>query len=326
MSTDFTSLYWKNFLYISSAETSRKFLMHSYNKAKISEAKRKSFENSFSFTSYIEQGMSFFKQTEQSPLNIKPILLFYGLVFLVKACILTVDPNYPASSSVLAHGVSTRKRKKQNYNYLKDEVKLQKNGLFPHFSDKMFHMKHLEGDKITIESLLKEIPELSGYFSKWEDGKLTIPVQRQGNLFIAPNNVLDYYKMTADRFKTYLQMKSNRNLQFGKDEEDLSFYIDEQYDELGEVLPLRYNIEEKKYYLIRNDKELTFYPELMIHYLLLYHLGMIARYEIEWWSELIHYKPSIEYPLIVQYLNTSMIKIPLLINQYLWGTSSNLLN
>jgi len=46
---------------------------------------------------------------------------------------------------------------------------------------------------------------------------------------------------------------------------------------------------------------------------------MIARYEIEWWSELIHHKPSIEYPLIVQYLNISTKKIPLLIDQYLWN-------
>lgn len=298
--------------------------MHSYNKGKIPEAKRKSFENSFPFTSYIEQGISFFKQTEQSPLNIKPILLFYGLVFLIKACILTVDPNYPASSSVLAHGVSTRKRKKQNYHYLKDEVKLQKNGLFPHFSDKMFHMKHLEGNKITIESLLREIPELSGYFSKWEGSKVTIPVQCQGDVFIIPNNVLDYYKMTADRFKTYLHTKSNRSLKFVDDKVNLSFYIDDQYDKHGEILPFRYNIEEEGYFFIRNDKELHFYPELMIHYLLLYHLGMIARYEIEWWSELIHYKPSIEYPLIVQYLYTSMLKIPLLISQYLWGTPSKL--
>ena len=57
----------------------------------------------------------------------KPMLLFYGMGQLFKACLLTIDPNYPESTSVLAHGVTTRKRKKQGYQFLEDEVKIQKN-------------------------------------------------------------------------------------------------------------------------------------------------------------------------------------------------------
>ena len=63
-------------------------------------------------------------------LLIQPILLFYGFVHLIKACLLQQDPCYPENTSVFAHGVTTRKRKKQQYEFLKDEVKFQKNGLF----------------------------------------------------------------------------------------------------------------------------------------------------------------------------------------------------
>ncbi len=54
------------------------------------------------------------------------MLLFYGMSQLFKACLLTIDPNYPESTTVLAHGVTTRKRKKQGYQFLEDEVKVQK--------------------------------------------------------------------------------------------------------------------------------------------------------------------------------------------------------
>lgn len=314
----FSSSFLKNFLYFSSVETSQQFLYKTYTNAKISDAKKKSYENSFTFISYIEQGTTFFEEAYSSPIAIKPILLFYGLVFLIKACVLTVDPNYPESSLVLSHGVSTRKRKKQNYQYLKDEVKLQKNGLFPHFSDKMFHMKHLEGSKFAIESLLKEIPELVPYFYLWTGKDNAIPIQFNDKEFNIPDELLDHFKMTNERFQTFLLSKTNRDIEFVHNSSPLTFLVNDNKKESMEILPFRYNIEEKKYVFLKNEEELSFFPELMIHYLLLYHLGMIARYEIEWWSELIYSKPSIEFPLIVQYLNLSVKKIPLLIDQYLW--------
>ena len=99
----------------------------------------------------MEHAQIYYKQAADSPLLIQPILLFYGFVHLIKACLLTIDPNYPENTSVLAHGVSTRKRKKQQYEFLKDEVKFQKNGLFPCMLENMFNIKHLEGDKINHE-------------------------------------------------------------------------------------------------------------------------------------------------------------------------------
>lgn len=322
---DFPISKWQNFLYISSAETSRHFLYSLYKKDNRKDAQKDSYENSYSLIHYIEQGISFFTQAKQSPLNIKPILLFYGFVFLIKGCLLTVDPKYPESSSVLAHGVSTRKRKKQNYQYLLDEVKLQKNGLFPHFSDKMFHMKHLEGTKIKIECLLKEIPELSSFFKKWEGTNYMIPLKKEKNVFYISDDILDFYKMTVQRLNEYLNTKSNRPLTIQKKVASQLEIKVKGCEQNIEVLPFRFNLTDGNYYFLKNAKELSFFPELMIHYLLLYHLSMIARYEIEWWAELIHQKPSLEYPLIVQYLNLCLSKIPYLIDQYLFMGNDDLL-
>ena len=50
-------------------------------------------------------------------------------------------------------------------------------------------------------------------------------------------------------------------------------------------------------------------PELISHYLLLYNLSMIARYETEWWSELFKTIPNDDYPTIIQFLKQLNIKL-----------------
>ncbi|MCU9615349.1 YaaC family protein [Caldibacillus lycopersici] len=317
MTNDSSNKAWENFLFISSAETSQSFLLNKYNRLGTADAWKKSYENSYAFIYHIEQGKSFFQQAKQSPLNIQPILLFYGLVFLIKACILTTDPNYPESTAVLAHGVTTRKRKKQNYHYLEDEVKIQKNGLFPHFSGKMFHMKHLEGEKVNIKSLVNEVPELIPFLNKLDNKSRAVEIQHNNGVFTFPEDILDNYKMTKERFKEYIQTKANGSLLATADHTSISFTSSVP---AIEILPFRFSITDNKYYFSKEWTSLSMFYELMIHYLLLYHLSMIARYEIEWWSELIYQKPNVEYPLIVQYLNVSQQKCLYLIDQYLFST------
>ena len=163
---------WKSYSCFFSAEYCQRFLKKCYQKRNIENPEQKSYENCYAFLYYLEHGQIYYQQAENAPLIIKPILLFYGLVHLIKACILTIDPAYPETTSVLAHGVSTRKRKKQNYQFFQDEVKFQKNGLFPFMSEKLFHMKQLEGEKVTMEELLQLIPELDDLFFLHE-GKRT---------------------------------------------------------------------------------------------------------------------------------------------------------
>ena len=61
------------------------------------------------------------------------------------------------------------------------------------------------------------------------------------------------------------------------------------------------------------------FPELLIHYLLLYNLSMIARYETEWWGELTKMMPNHDYPFIDSFLQVTLEKGPFLIYQYLVG-------
>ncbi|WAA12305.1 YaaC family protein [Fervidibacillus halotolerans] len=310
--------YWDQLLYISSLETAQQFLWEKYNEYDSSIAQRKSYENSYKLIYHMEQGKNFFHLSEKTPLSIQPIALFYGLSFLLKGALLVTDPNYPENVKVLAHGVSTRKRKKQDFIYLKDEIKIQKNGFFPHFSKKMFHMEQLEGKKIKIFDLMSQIPEMSPFFKKRK--RIVVSYVDEKNVRI-PDDVFDSFHMTPRRFFEFLGENSNKPSLFQMVENGMTFTVD-RLNPPFEVLPFRFNIKDQQYYYMEDEKGLFLFRELMIHYLLLYHLSILARYEIEWWVELFSQKSTIDYPLIYHYLRICLVKCPLLIQEYLFDGSN----
>lgn len=305
---------WKNFSRFFSAENTQSYLKKKYISNKLASPEQKGFENCYTFLYYLEHGQIYYQQAEKSPLILKPILLFYGLVHLIKACILTIDPLYPENTSVLAHGVTARKRKKQNYLFFQDEVKFQRNGLFPFMSEKMFHMKHLEGDKKTMEELFRQIPELNHLFFQLE-GKRTVTTLQQdenGQLFI-PEKILDNYHMTENRFKEFLLSQFPELISISNDK--LAFTL--KNSPFKKPAPVKYDLE-KHFFTLSLYKDSDFhFPELLIHYLLLYNLSMIARYETEWWGELTKMMPTKDYPFIESFLNVTQKKGPFLIYHFL---------
>lgn len=307
---------WNSYTLFFSAEHSQKYLKKCYRKLNLDQPDFKSFENCYPFMYYLEHGKLYYEQAEKSPLAIQPIMLFYGLVHLVKACILTIEPDYPETTSVLAHGVSTRKRKKQQYSFYEDEVKFQKNGLFSLMAEKMFHMKQLEGEKATMGDILELIPELSGILTALKGKQSFEQAIKTDSGFALPKTILDQFHMTENRFQEYFQSKSAVQISFlPADQENI--YFQAPFDQFYEPIPLKYNLDDKHYSFPLKKGELFLFPELMLHYLLLYNLSMIARYETEWWSELIKMMPNEDYPLIQSFLKSTVKKGPYLIYRYL---------
>jgi len=308
--------HWDSFLYFCSASNSQEFLKNSYRRLNIESADQKSYENCYPFIYYLEHAQIYYEQAKLAPIVIQPILLFYGFVHLIKACILTVDPNYPETTSVLAHGVSARKRKKQQYHFFQDEVRFQKSGLFPYMGMKMFHMKHLEGQKATMKELLAQLPELNSLFIETAGKSNFLKLNKQGEQFSLPKKILDHYFMTETHFLDYLKREMSSSISLQEPDEDfIHFNLDEQQQ--NKLLPIKYCMDSSQYYFPLAKNDLNQFPELLIHYLLLYNLSMIARYETEWWSELIKMMPNEDYPFIRSFLNLTAKKGPYLIYQIL---------
>ena len=315
---------WQPYIALQSATTTQHLLHTCYKKLGVEDAEKKSYENSYPFIYYLEHGQSYYQLASQASLSIKPVLLFYGMVQLLKACLLTVDPQYPESTSVLAHGVSTRKRKKQGYEFLQDEVKVQKNGLFTHFSDKMFHVKHFEAEKFAMDRLLKNIPELNNLFLLHYQKEPSIKaIEAPKQPLCLPIGLLDAFHMTLGRFENYIKetlpdliLKPEHDNQEHKSQ--ITFML-ESGTNLAPLncSPLLYHMYEESYYFPKDREQIMIFPEVMVHYLLLYNLSMISRYETEWWSELLHSYSSNDYPFIQQFISVTSDKIPYLLYQFL---------
>ncbi len=297
--------HWDFIHYFQSAEYSQKFLKKCYEKIGSSEAELKSYDNCYPFMYYLEQGELYYKQAMISPLSLKPILLFYGYIHFIKAIVLTEDPAYPETTTVLAHGITSRKRKKQHYRFLQDEVKVQKNGLFTHFSDLVFNVKHIVGEKYKMEDLLVQIPELEEAFLILLKKKTMFWFNNQHELTI-DETVLSHFHMSEDLFKQYLSEKVTGNLSWGAPSTL-------QAASPEECLPFRWHLNRNRLALpgIRNDA--TTIPEVLIHYAILYNLSMIARYETEWWVELLKNRTNEDYPIITTFINVTTEKSPFLL-------------
>lgn len=253
------------------------------------------------------------------------MLLFYGMSQLFKACLLTIDPNYPESTTVLAHGVTTRKRKKQGYQFLEDEVKVQKNGLFTHVAEQLFHMKHLESEKFNMLDLMGNIPELQNLFRYSQRGATLYKIDStNANELSFSVNILDRLHMTSERFSRYIESickhLSVQHVTGKTSASNLLFTAPIQSWNPIYSTPLYYEYLADTYYLPlttdpRNPKPVL--PELLVHYLLLYNLSMISRYETDWWYDLLGSYGSEDYPFIYQFLTISAQKIPYYISNFL---------
>src|SRR5699024_484977 len=304
------------YIYLQSQQTAQHFLHQCYKNRQISNAEAKSYENCNTFMYYLEHGYQFYTSGKDSKPMLQPILYFYGMTHLIKACLLTKRPNYPESTSMLAHGVSTRKRKKKDYTFIQDEIKLQHNGLFPYFSEHLFSIRQFPFGKIKMYDLLSLIPEISSLFRFQNSEKLTIIGKLDSRILKFPISLLDSYHLTKkafiQRIQTYLP-----NIEHIKSESsflsvELEKPISESYG------PFFFHcLDHTIHFPIFREHDIHI-SEVMIHYLFLSHLSMLSRYETEWWGELLTTTPEVDYPFIIQFLTYTFEKIPLLLGQLLY--------
>ena len=121
--------------------------------------------------------------------------------------------------------------------------------------------------------------------------------------------------MTTERFSRYIESTckhlSIRKIPEKKSESNILFTAPINSWNPMYSTPLYYEYLTDTYYLPlttdpRNPKPVL--PELLVHYLLLYNLSMISRYETDWWYDLLGSYNSEDYPFIYQFLNISAQK------------------
>ncbi|WP_210611454.1 YaaC family protein [Priestia flexa] len=316
----FTYDVWKPYHLFFSAPFTQKYLYNQYKSSSIADAEQRSFKNCYPFIYYLEHSKNYYQTALKSHTSMQPVLLFYGLSQLLKACLLIKNPVYPENTAVLAHGVSTRKRKKQSYDFLDDEVKIQKNGLFSEVGRELFHMKQLEGQKYTMTELLGHIDEMYSLFNSLNPSRVSKKLLI-GNVnnkeLIFPNEIKESYHMDNTRLHPYLQDRFKIEMSIQEINPTLRVSFSDLHTNLYQCSPLLFNLETSELYLTTSREQCVYFPEILSHYLILYNLSMISRYETEWWYELLHTYSSKDYPYVMNFLEITSIKAPYLLFNYL---------
>lgn len=298
-------------------ETAQHFLAHCYKPLNL-ESDTKSYENANALFYFINQGITYYEQGKSGPLSIRPVLFFYGMTHFIKACLLTIRPYYPESTAVLAHGVSTRKRKKQNYSFLQDEVKIQQNGLLTYMAKHLFKMENWNKDRFIMRWLFEQIPELNSIFEWQYKKKASIKVGESSTKQLQiPSFLCDEVHLTQRRVLQELQSFFQDSKVVLEDSQGhMQIYLDKSLS-IFESHPFKKNEENQAIYLPMNRTHWYAFHEVIAHYLLLYNLSMICRYETEWWGELIHTSFSEDIVWIESFLEITSWKFPLWVNKWL---------
>jgi hypothetical protein len=149
--------------YLQVTAHTRPFLSTCYEKIQHPKADHHAYHNAERFMYGLNMGKDYWTTAEHTPLSVQPLLYYYGLNHYLKSMLLTVDPGYPATAKVLAHGLSTRKRKKQHYRFLEDDVRIQPHGLFPYAAHHLFGFTSAK-EKISMDELLSPLESMASIY------------------------------------------------------------------------------------------------------------------------------------------------------------------
>lgn len=290
---------WSFLRLLETEPAARSFLSDYYRRQGVEVAERLAFQQSSRFLFTWKQARAFYESAEKTPLSIKPLLLFYGCVHLLKGWLIAIDPGYPQNSRVLQHGVTTRKVKRSNYQFLKDEVRPQKEGLFSHLAQ--LHSVSPLQDRYAIQELLTYLPAMreplqavTGHAAPWvnvrweklqrtgmgrEEYVLSFPAATEGVLTYSPETFLQFLSRLTrrDLFSAVTWLDSSG--------ETKRIAVPAASFPILESHPL-FSIQHSTLYFWNGDAAVLPLPEWASHYLLLYVLSMLSRYDTEWWGEL----------------------------------------
>ncbi|SMO93694.1 YaaC-like Protein [Melghirimyces algeriensis] len=312
--------------------TVRPFLEKKYQKIGIDQPQKVAFWTAPSLIFYVKQAREYYRAAQKSDLFVRPLLVYYGMMTLSKALMLTLDPEYPKNSSLLRHGVSTRKRKREHFRFFTDEVKAQREGLFSALAQ-TYGWNEIIGEKWIMQEMFALIPEIQdGYrqlFSKETLYPIALPDlsadANEGMPFIVEERILDVLHLTPQAMVNRLNNFPETEVQFSYGEKPFlknrlllywhhpSVQHVDQWS-LGFHHPMFREDLSGGYFLCPNVRDHTrCLPERFVHYILLFALSMLCRYEPPLWGEIIYGMISEERVLIEEFLQVTQRKFPNLI-------------
>ncbi|SDX27499.1 YaaC-like Protein [Marininema mesophilum] len=324
---------WNLFLLLENDGMAKGYLRDKYQQEGLDHPDRASFRASHALMSYVRQARELYRAARESSPFVSPLLTYYGMMNLAKAWMLSFDPDYPRNALVLRHGASTRRRKRSDFRLSEDEIRIQPEGLLPELV-RASGWGALCNTSWTIKHLLSLLPDIQDSYRQVFREASLYPIAihtrsingRQSMSFTLEEKVLDQLHLSprglAERLNSVAEEQGSR------------FTVDKSPAPCGWVRmwwshPESTHVDRWKrgfahpwfredtrggYYLYLNrGRTPDVIPEMFVHYLLLFSLSMLCRYEVPLWGEIVSGTAAKEAVLVEEFLQVTRRKFPNLI-------------
>lgn len=236
----------------------------------------------------------------------KPLLVFYGMGALSKVLFMAT---YSKKSPSKGHGLETPNQKDFEEDFSKLSTKVKRDGTFPQFHS-CYSTEKLTNMIFNLKELLSVVCEIKvEYETVYHEKSRAINVRKDDFGLRLVDTELDKYELVKELPKYFpfgeksQRFKNSVRIGIAEKLTTIRALTGEEYL----ILPLR-----------KHDKVLLL-PEMSIHFLIMYLLGMVSRYYPKEWGEIIEGKTSGEPYIIRKFLEIAIRKFPNLVLNSLWN-------
>ncbi|WP_206425325.1 YaaC family protein [Staphylospora marina] len=321
---------WIRLQRLTREEPARRFLEAAYERANVPSPKRSAYRNAESLAALIRQAESVFRPPVPHSPWLEPMLAYYGSMSLLKAWILSVHPEYPESTAVLRHGLSTRKKKKEPFHLFEDEVKVRKEGLVPLLAA-MTNATDCIGETYKFGELAASLADMVSIHRAITGKSPLVPLKfapfpsgskaEHRTLILLPEPVLDSLKLTpaalarkVARITGWELTVADPPVKDGTVRFVRTLKGDAGTGNMdGSLSVLRENERGDHYLWIGNDRPVTPVPELLSRFMLLFSLCMLCRYDPPLWGEIALGTVREEGVWVRRFLDLTALRIPRLV-------------
>jgi hypothetical protein len=279
------------------------FNVESYLKDKFGSSVTNIGEISSNIALTMKTAREYYRATEDVTILTEPLLLFYGMSALCKVLFGTTHGKKSPSQS---HGL----KEVEGWTGISSDlaVRILKDGTFPQFHG-CFCKDSFWNRFFSLKELVSLIPEVKASFETvYNEKSKALKVVHIPYGISLIDSELQKYADLEDLIRSIpdVDKRYSKNIQRFEDRINL-FCINGQTRD-----PTIRAVSGEKYFVLPLRKGMTtvIVPEMSVHYLIAYLLGMFSRYHLKEWAELVEGKKSGEIYIIQKFLDTTKRKFP----------------
>lgn len=281
----------------------------------------------------MQQAREYFFSARGATLLTKPLLLYYGMMSFARALITLVSPDFFTDQEDLYHGIKTLDKGRSDFRLAERRLQVARNGLFPQVHAIINGGKSREAE-VSLLDLFTRLPDLYYnclYVYDLADAEMNCVRLVQGGVRKTESDGTMWVQFEIERELCEEPDRLPRHLreEFEARDGDSPVRVwvgkvrSRDLNEVGKILHrLREISLEDERFLIRpvpsTKGEPIQFSELELHYLLMFYLSSIARYQPHLWGELLIGRKTSETLLVRNFIEGSEKKFPCLVHHQIF--------